>query len=276
MSLTRLAGRRIEKVWGRTNLPAMFNDDKGAGAPIGEIIFDHPEKADLDLLVKYLFTSEKLSIQVHPDDEIARKEGLGRGKDEAWVVIDADPGATIGIGTVRPLTKEELRAAALDGAIEQLVEWHEVKAGDSFYSPARTVHAIGPGVALVEVQQNSDITYRLYDYGRPRELHLDEGIAAADPVPYVPPQPLVSDKAGKVILADGPAFALERWAGSRSVELPAREKRPLWLIPLGGNISANNEVLELGSVWFADEPLTLTLDDGGDILIAAPGSGGIA
>jgi len=276
MSLTRLTRRAIEKVWGRADLPDMFAGVGSSAEPIGEIIFDLPGGGDPDLLVKYLFTSEKLSIQVHPDDAIAREAGLGRGKDEAWVVIEADPGATIGVGTIRPLTKEELRAAALDGRLEELVEWHPVKPGDTFYSPARTVHAIGPGVALVEVQQNSNVTYRLYDYGRPRELHLDEGVAAADPVPYAPLEAPASNDAGRVIVADGPAFALERWTGPRSIELPAREGRPLWLIPLRGSAAVADQALESGSVWFSDEPLTLTLDAAGDILLAAPGPGGIA
>jgi mannose-6-phosphate isomerase len=84
------------------------------------------------------------------------------------------------------MTPEQLRAASLDGSIESLLEWHPVKAGDFFYSPAGTIHAIGAGVALIEVQQNLDLTYRLYDYGRPRELHLDEGVAATRAVPFRP------------------------------------------------------------------------------------------
>ena len=276
MTIRRLSARVVEKVWGRTNLPPTFVNLGSHVEPVGEIIFDLPAGTDPELLVKYLFTSERLSIQVHPDDAAAIRRGQKRGKDEAWVVIDADESATIAIGTHEPLTKDRLRQAAVDGSIEQLVEWHEVKAGDSFYSAAGTIHAIGAGVALVEVQQNSDVTYRLYDYGRPRELHLDEAVEAADPRPYAPEAPPVADDPGTQIIAHGPAFSLERWSGSRTVRIEARPERPLWLIPLGGVCTMGGERLQAGTVWFADEAATLSLDDAGDILLAAPGPGGIA
>ena len=167
--------RTVEKVWGRETLPPPFKAP--AGKRIGEIWFEPPAQLD-ELLVKYLFTSEKLSVQVHPDDAQAQALGDGeRGKEECWLVIDAEPGATLGIGFDRELSADEMRAAARDGSIEGLMTWHEVEAGDFFYIPAGTVHAIGPGVSLIEVQQNCDITYRLYDYGRPRELHLESHTA---------------------------------------------------------------------------------------------------
>src|SRR3546814_2738640 len=92
-----------------------------------------------------------------------------RGKDEAWLILAAEPDSTIALGTKRPVGREELRDAALDGSIEDLLDWKPVKAGDFYYSPAGTVHAIGAGITLIEVQQNVDLTYRLYDYGRPRD-----------------------------------------------------------------------------------------------------------
>ncbi len=99
-------------------------------------------------------------------------------------MLEADPGATLGMGTLELLDGESLRAASLDGRIEQLMDWKPVTAGDFFYIPAGTVHAIGAGIVLVEVQQNVDATYRLYDYGRPRELHLDDGVAVSVAAPY--------------------------------------------------------------------------------------------
>ena len=174
----------VEKVWGRHDLPAGF------GAPVGqqtgEIWFqgdDLPPALDA-LLVKYLFTSEKLSVQVHPTDEQARALGLSGGKSECWFVTDAEEGATLGIGLHAAMSAGELRAAALDGSIEQALVWHKAEAGQCWYIPAGTIHAIGPGVTLVEVQQANDITYRLYDYGRPRELHLDAAVAVARAEPY--------------------------------------------------------------------------------------------
>src|SRR3546814_14345114 len=105
-----------------------------------------------------MFTSENRAIQVRPDDEGAKARGYPRGKDEAWVVLEADPGATIAIGTRRVMTREELREAALNGTIEDVMFWKSVKAGDVFYSPAGTVHAIGAGLTLVEIQQNVALT----------------------------------------------------------------------------------------------------------------------
>lgn len=176
-----LPRKQVQKPWGRGDLPLPFKSSPSER--IGEIWFDGTGLS-LKLLVKYLFTSEKLSIQVHPSDELARLSGLPSGKEECWIVIDAEPGAALGIGTKAPLSSTELRSAALDGSIEQLMDWKPASRGDVFYIPAGTVHAIGAGVSIIEVQQNADVTYRIYDYGRPRELHLDEASAAATAKPY--------------------------------------------------------------------------------------------
>ena len=146
-----------------------------AGQRIGEVWFTGG--GDLPLLAKYIFTSERLSIQVHPNDQQARARGLASGKTECWYILDAEPDATIGLGLTREVSPEELRAAALDGSIEQLIDWRPVKAGDFILVPPGTIHAIGAGISLLEFQQNADVTYRLYDYGRPRELHLDDSVA---------------------------------------------------------------------------------------------------
>src|ERR1044072_1352331 len=184
-------------------------------------------------MIKYLFTSERLLIQVHPDDVLARANGHKRGKDEAWVVLATEPDAQIGIGLKAAADKGEVRAAALDGRIEAMGHWGAVLAGDFYYSPAGTIHAIGRGLKLIEVQQNIDLTYRLYDYGRPRELHLEEGIAVSDPVPYVAPYIPRQLSPGRRILAEGPAFVLERWNMAGSGVLEA-DGRPIWLTPLAG------------------------------------------
>ncbi|HEX5229314.1 MAG TPA: class I mannose-6-phosphate isomerase [Bryobacteraceae bacterium] len=168
----RLPTRFLEKVWGTTDLAPWYpSTDK----KIGEVWFE----ADLPLLVKFVFTSERLSVQVHPNDEFAGANENSRGKTEMWYVMRADPGAKLAIGFREAITPERLREASLSGEIEKLLNWIEVQAGDAFFIPAGTVHAIGGGLALCEVQQHSDITYRLYDYGRPRELHLDKAIQVA-------------------------------------------------------------------------------------------------
>src|SRR5947199_2014141 len=176
----KLATRQVEKPWGRTALPPPFGDI--GGRRIGEIWFEGP--GDLPLLAKYIFTSEKLSVQVHPDDEAARERGLRRGKSECWYIIDAEPGAVLGLGLKEEISREALRAAAHEGSIEALMDWVPVAAGDFHFVPAGTVHAIGAGIALLEFQQASDVTYRLYDYGRPRALHLDDAVAVAHCGPY--------------------------------------------------------------------------------------------
>jgi mannose-6-phosphate isomerase len=273
MPAIHLTTKRVEKPWGRAHLWPGFEDVAAGGEPVGEIWFETPGKAadEPELLVKYLFTSEKLSIQVHPDDAAAQAAGYPRGKDEAWVVLAAEPHATIAIGTREPMTRDELRAAALDGTLEERMSWKSVKAGDVFYSPAGTVHAIGPGLTLVEVQQNIDLTYRLYDYGRPRELHLDAGVAVSDPVPYVAPHVPRGIDTGRILLADGPAFVLERWHGPALAALPASPDRPLWIVPLQGGGAIDDAVIAAGGVWVADGNISLRLDAGADMLVAYTG-----
>ena len=260
MTALRLTARRLAKVWGRRDLLPPFPDVREDEEPVGEIWFEHPDGGDLDLLVKYLFTSERLSIQVHPDDAAARAAGEKSGKDEAWLILEAEPGATIGLGLRERVSPEALRAAALDGSIEALIDWRPVRAGEIIYSPAGTIHAIGPGLKIVEVQQNVDLTYRLYDYGRPRELHLEQAIAVAKPGPYVPPS--------------GLAFTMECRAGPFSGCLQAPPGRALWLVPVGQGGRVDGEALEAGGVWLVKDAVELILDQGADLLIANVAGGG--
>ena len=168
----RLPARFLEKVWGAKDLAPWFPASKNN---IGEVWFD----ADLPLLVKFVFTSGRLSVQVHPDDAFAQAYEHSRGKTEMWYILRADPGAQLAIGLRETVSRERLREAALSGEIEQLLNWITVEAGDAFLIPAGTIHAIGPGLAICEIQEHSDITYRLYDYGRPRELHLEKALQVA-------------------------------------------------------------------------------------------------
>ncbi len=168
----RLPTRFLEKVWGSSDLLPWYPVSE---KKIGEVWFE----ADLPLLVKFVFTSARLSVQVHPNDEFAQARENSRGKTEMWYVMRAEPGARIAIGFRESLSPERLRESALSGEIDRLLNWLEVQAGDAFFIPAGTVHAIGGGLALCEIQQYSDVTYRLYDYGRPRELHLDKAVQVA-------------------------------------------------------------------------------------------------
>ncbi len=274
MPAIRLATKRVEKPWGRHDLWSGFEDVPAGGNPIGEVWFQAPQGVGEDdpaLLIKYLFTADKLSVQVHPTDDYARAHGHERGKSEAWQILSADPHATIAIGTLKPMTKEELRASAEGGSIEDKLDWKAVKADQFWYSPAGTIHAIGPGLVLIEVQQNVDLTYRLYDYGSDRELHLDDGVAVADPVPYVAPFTPYDLEPGRRILSGDGAFVTERWTTPRAGTLRATHARPVWLVPLKGEGRVDGEAIGPGGVWLADSGVALDLKDGADLLLAYPG-----
>ena len=130
------------------------------------------------LLLKFLFPREKLSVQVHPDDAQALRVGEPWGKTECWYVAHAQPGAQIALGLKTGVTAAQLEEAIHQKRAEEVLNWIDVYAGDMIYVAGGTVHTLGPGSVIVETQQQSDTTYRLYDYGRPRELHLKDGIAA--------------------------------------------------------------------------------------------------
>ena len=248
----------VAKPWGRRDLWPGFDPVSPGSPPIGEIWFAAPEGMHPALMVKYLFTSERLSIQVHPNDAEAKARGYPSGKDEAWVILAAEPGATIALGTRKPVSKDALRQAALDGSIEQLMDWKPAHAGDVIYSPANTVHALGAGLTLIEVQQNVDLTYRLYDYGRPRELHLDDGIAVSDPVPFTIAPPLVGER-----ICEGPKLSIDRWTGPQSRVLLSG-----WLIPVTGGGTIDGQRFEAAQCWMIEDRADLVLDAGAICLFA--------
>lgn len=254
----KLERRYVEKPWGLTSLPAIF--DPPAGKRIGEVWFTGG--GDLPLLLKYIFTSDRLSVQVHPDDAYAHAHGLPRGKSECWYVLEAKPGATIALGLKHAVTSGQLRAAALDGSIEQLMDWKPVRSGDFFFVPPGTVHAIGDGISLLEFQQNIDLTYRLYDYGRPRELHLDDGIAVSSPTPY--PAELAQHLSGAEsrTLVDGPHFTLVL-----STE-DALQDRQRWIIPIDGEVRSGGDTAVAGDCLLL-EPGAALESDGARLLVGA-------
>ena len=130
------------------------------------------------LLLKFLFPHEKLSVQVHPDDTEAQRTGQPWGKTECWYVVAAKPGSQVAMGLKPGVTRAALQKAIEEKRAEELLNWIHIYPGEMIYVAGGTVHTLGPGSILVETQQQSDCTYRLYDYGRPRELHLKEGLAA--------------------------------------------------------------------------------------------------
>ena len=233
MTARQLPTKMVEKVWGRDTLPAPFLAPEGQR--IGEIWFEPPPEVP-QVLVKYLFTSDKLSVQVHPSDATALPGEAG--KEECWLVLDAEPDARLAIGFERDVAPAEIEAAAKDGTIEDLLTWHPARPGDLFYLPAGTVHAIGPGLALVEVQQTSETTFRLYDYGRPRELHLGRALAVASGSPYGGEHKR-SIASGQV-LVDGPHFRLDRIEGAPDAATLAAYPGALLALPLAGKVAARD------------------------------------
>lgn len=263
--MSELPRKTVEKPWGRFGISTRFGVDPNTR--IGEIWFEPPAQAS-DLLIKYIFTSEKLSVQVHPDDSQAVARGQASGKEECWYIVDAEEDAVLGIGTLEPLTGEQLRSASLDGSIEHLMDWKAVKPRDFFYIPAGTVHAIGPGVTLVEVQQNADITYRLYDYGRPRELHLDDGVAVAKPRPYSSSLHQRLAEQGEVKLVDGPFFRLWRLDGPPSAAVPD-DMGQVFVTPLDGVVTIDGTDVQPGSCGFAEDLSRMDFSASGKALLAA-------
>jgi len=167
------------------------------------------QAAGSPLLIKVLFAREKLSVQVHPDDRMAQKYGDPRGKTECWYALAAEPGAEVYAGLKPGVTLEQVRAGIQDGTLEQSLNVLPVEAGDMIFVDAGTVHAICPGAILLETQQNSDLTYRMFDYGRPRELHIDKSLEATRLVTRagkVRAEPL----ADRAVLIDVEYFRVER------------------------------------------------------------------
>lgn len=253
-----LETRFVEKPWGRTALPAPFAGQEN-GRKIGEIWFPGPDGLHIPILTKYLFTSDKLSIQVHPDDEEAHARGLPSGKEECWYILDAEPGATLSIGTKAELSAAELRDASLSGAIEELMEWHPVEPGMLFHITPGTVHAIGPGISLIEVQQNIDLTYRLYDYGRPRELHLDDGTAVSIAKPFPEAQIQTVSAEQSAVLLDTQHFTLAHVVGD-DLSAISNASGQITVIPLEGAAYVGDIRVNAGACALAESAYAIKID----------------
>ncbi len=238
----RIAPSFHPKVWGSTGLAPWFPTPT---EKIGEAWFVSPDLP----LIKFLFTTERLSVQVHPNDEYARVHENSNGKTEMWHILRAAPGAQVAIGFRGAVTPEEMRESAQSGEIVSLLSWIRVKPGDTLFVPAGTVHAIGAGLALCEIQQHSNVTYRLYDYGRPRELHLDRGSEVS----------ILGPSIGRATLpVKCPYFQTERLVVSGSASLDGAEK-PYGLIALEGEGLIGGEPFLAGAVFrvMAGQPVEI-------------------
>ena len=251
MPIEHASVRVVHKPWGVGNLQPWSSVD-GSSNAVGELWFERADKRTPApaLLLKLLFTSKPLSIQVHPDDTFARAMGMPNGKSEAWYILSANPEAQIGVGLKRQVTPQQLRASIRDGSIADLVQWRAVAKNDVIYVPAGTIHAIGAGIVLAEIQQHSDATFRLFDYGRRRELHEDNGVAVAHPWPLRTPCNPTRLTTERTALVVSRHFVLER------AELPEGSSWALlaepetWILVLDGHAAIGLTAASIGQTTF--------------------------
>jgi mannose-6-phosphate isomerase len=246
--MIRLTPSFREKLWGSTRLEPLFPNSQ---EKIGEVWY---EREDFPLLIKFLFTTERLSVQVHPGDAHARTHHDSNGKTEMWYVLAAEPGARIAAGFKEAITPAKLQEASLSGEIEELLQWFDAAPGDTFFIPAGTVHAVGAGLTLCEIQQYSDLTYRLYDYGRPRDLHLDQAAAVSHLGPHPARTPLRSDQegaGGAELLVSCPYFKTSKFCISKENRRISSHSRQ-WLIVIEGSGALNGQPTKAGDVWYLE------------------------
>jgi len=252
MAIEHAHARALPKPWGIVDLRPWSNAGHD-GSAIGEIWYERPDKAAVDsaLLLKLLFTSQPLSIQVHPDDAFAHSMGLPNGKTEAWCILSAAPEAKVALGLKQRLTPQQLREVIDDGSVSDLVVWRTVSAGDVIFVPAGTIHAIGAGLVIAELQQRSDVTFRLFDYGRQRELHIESAIGAADAGPasfQVRPSQFTAER---TLLVSSPHFVFERIDLAPNSSWYLEAERETWLLVLSGSAIAGSFEVATGDALFA-------------------------
>jgi mannose-6-phosphate isomerase len=230
-----------------------WSSTRSDGGAIGEIWYERPGRVATEpsLLLKILFTNQPLSIQVHPDDAFAQSIGLPNGKTEAWYVLAAAPEAKVALGLDRRLTPQQLRDAVDDGSIADRVVWRAVTAGEAIFVPAGTIHAIGTGLVIAEIQQRSDATFRLFDHGRQRELHIDSAVAVANAGPAASqtlPDRLTNER---TFLVSSPHFVLERINLAPNAPWRLEAERETWLLALDGGARVGDIELGIGDAVFA-------------------------
>ena len=253
MTIEHAHPRSAQKPWGVVDARPWNGTGDGIQT-IGEIWYERPNPgaAPPSLLLKLLLTSKPLSIQVHPDDAYAQSIGLPNGKTEAWYVLSAAPGAKVALGLKLRLTSLQLRQAIDDGSISELVVWQAAHAGDTTFVPAGTIHAIGAGLIIAEIQQRSDTTFRLFDYGRGRALNIDGALAVANsgPADFNVTPALPTDT--RILLTSNPHFTFERLdlAPDSSWQLEAHCET--WLLTIGGSARVGPFDVTTGDAIFAE------------------------
>jgi len=274
MAIEHASVRVVRKPWGVVDLHPWSGID-GSGDSIGELWFQRADRnaPAPSLLLKLLFTSEPLSIQVHPDDAFARSMGLPNGKTEAWYILSAVPDARVAVGLKRRITPHELRGSIRDGSIADLIQWRPVSKGDAILIPAGTIHAIGGGIVLAEIQQHSDATFRMFDYGRQRELNEDAAVAAADAGPAQTqsgPRCLTDNR---TLLIAGQHLVMERISLPGDSSWALLSEQETWILVLDGHAAIGLAGASIGEVIFVggDRTSIEVGPNGMSGLIAYPG-----
>ncbi len=281
----RIWGRRDRGLWvdaapmaGGTAIGEAWLSDINCEIETGGTLGDHLARCHADrtgppLLAKLLFTSAPLSVQVHPTDTAARASGrFASGKDEAWHILEATPDAKVWIGFQEPVTASVLRAASADGTVLSLMHRHAARVGETFLIPAGTVHAIGAGLVLLEVQDPIDVTYRLYDYGRARPLQVEDALSVAD----LGRSRVVIGAATKAVrqtLTVGPRFVLERLAVAGGVTLAPNGSREHILVALADDATLDGRALVQGTAAFVPASGDTAWITGTAIALLHPGPG---
>jgi len=241
----------------------------------------HASLAEFPVLIKFIFPNDKLSIQVHPNDAYAAKyeqNAGGRGKTEMWHMVSARRGAEIMFGLQPGVNKEGFLQALAAGTVENLLVHLPVQTGDTYFVPAGTQHAIGPGMVICEIQEYSDLTYRVYDYGRmdssgkPRELHIEKALEVTnfggESGGKIGPLALHSPEAKKYLLAACEYFATERWDCNRTTPIESDPEEFQVFVVLEGTGAFHDAdhafPYHAGEAWFlpANLPTTLLQPDG--------------
>lgn len=274
----RIEPKFVPRIWGARSLAPLYPEKTNLPEPIGEvwltgidcIIASGPfagktlgeawremppewrgtrftKPGDFPILVKFIFPNDKLSIQVHPDDAYAAAHEQatgGRGKTEMWHILSAESGTKVLVGLKSGTTKEKFLRALRENSLEELLEAHPVRAGETFFVPAGTAHTIGPGMILCEIQEYSDLTYRVHDYGRvdakgkPRELHVTKALEVLNfgnsQGGKVARLELPAEGTSRTLLAASRYFATERWEFLASVPSESCPERFELLVFLAG------------------------------------------
>ena len=267
MTIEHAHAHSLPKPWGVSD-PRPWSNAGDDGNTIGEIWFERADAtaAPPSLLLKLLFTNQPLSIQVHPDDVYAQSIGLPNGKTEAWYVLSATPEAKIALGLKRRVSAEQLRRAIDDGSISDLVVWQTAYPGDTFLVAAGTVHAIGAGLVIAEIQQNSDATFRLFDHGRGRPLHIDSAVAVANTGPaafFVQPNKVTNER---TTLVSNSHFVFERINLAPNSAWRLEATRETWLLVISGSARAGSFDVTTADAIFAQS----------DRVDIRPGTNGLA